>query len=92
MSKLTTGAVKAALDRCGGSKADAARELRISRPTLYAFLDGEPELKTYASEIVDDIAMAACLPAAIKRGRISAEGRQKLRSLLSEFLPEARAA
>ncbi|RWD62549.1 MAG: hypothetical protein EOS36_14900 [Mesorhizobium sp.] len=93
MKNLTVAAVKAALDRCGGSKAEAARELRVSRQTLYNFMEAAPELQEYASEISETIAMAAILPTAIRRGRIDPRDRQELQQIIARCLEsEARAA
>lgn len=93
MKNLTTDAVKAALDRCGGSKANAARELRVSRQLLHRYIEERPDLKAYAAGIGEAIAMAAILPTAIRRGRINPQDRQELQQIIARCLEsEARAA
>ena len=44
--RLRPEAVRAALEKCGGNKAKAARDLGIGRATLYRYMDEHPELKT----------------------------------------------
>lgn len=93
MKHLTDEIVRAALDRNGGSKAHASRELRVSRQLLHRFIEDRPELKEYAAEIREAVAMAAILPTAIRRGRINPQDRQELQQILARCLePEARAA
>ncbi|WP_157901218.1 helix-turn-helix domain-containing protein [Mesorhizobium sp. LCM 4576] len=93
MTKLSVGAVKEALSKFGGNKAHAAHELQVARGTLYAFIDRTPELQAFACEIGQDIALANCLPIALRRGEVSAEDREQLRNLLCRCLKtEARAA
>jgi PAS domain S-box-containing protein len=49
--KLDLEAVKAALERTGGNKAKAARDLGVGRATLYRFLEKDPRAADFADSI-----------------------------------------
>lgn len=55
MAKLTIGKVKLALEQAGGIKAAAARQLNVSRTTLYAFLARHPELQEFLQGIEEEV-------------------------------------
>jgi PAS domain S-box-containing protein len=49
--KLNLDAVKIALERTGGNKAKAARDLRVGRATLYRFLEKDPRAADFAASL-----------------------------------------